>query len=549
MTRASGALIVLLSATLGAALGAATGIPSGTGRPSPEPAGTETGTPPPSSGRYARIACSLPPKEIQRVWNGFHPERSGDIQFVPQEPNYLGNFASHSGPWDYLQRVPMFLYGPEHVPEQGEIKRPVTMADVAPTFARHLGFDFQAPDGEPLVEATLPDAPPPKLILTIVWDGAGRNVLDEYPRAWPNLARLIPEGVWYDNATVGSSPSVTPAIHSTLGTGAFPRQHGLVDLRFQVEGRVRPSAFERSTFLIEPTLGDEFDLARDNRPVVGMVGAEGTLGMIGHGTLHPGGDRDVAAAQRAGSWGLRRSNGRYYDFPEYILDVPGLDEAERVADEDDGTLDGYWLGLPLTTPDSLTLTPGFAEYQTAVIEELIQREGFGQDDVPDLLYVNYKQVDKVGHRFAFPTTEMERALESSDDALADLIRILDAEVGAGEWVLALTADHGSTPLPDTTGAIPIEYFELYRDLLAAFDGDGDERLAVQTLRITQAWIDNNELEERGHTLEEMADWFMDYTWGENALDPSVIPEGQEDEKLFAAAFPADVVEGLPCVQR
>jgi hypothetical protein len=545
VTRVPRALVLLLSALLGACTGTESRTPS-----TPRATGTETASPAAAStGRYARIACSLPPKEIQRVWNGFHPERSGDIQFVPQEPNYLGNFASHSGPWDYLQRVPLFLYGPGHVPAVGEVERPVTVADVAPTFARHLGFDFDAPDGAPLDEAILSDAPPPKLIFTIVWDGGGRNVLDEYPEAWPELRRLIPRGVWYDNASVGSSPSVTPAIHSTLGTGAFPRHHGLVDLRFQVEGKVRPSAFERATFLIEPSLADEYDLARDNQPVVGMVGAEGTLGMIGHGTLHPGGDRDVAAAQRAGSWGLRRSNGRYYDFPSYILDVPGHDQAERVADEQDGTLDGYWFGLALTTPDSLTQTPAFAEYQTGVIEELIRQEGFGADDTPDLLYVNYKQIDKVGHTFAFPSTEMERAVESSDRALDDLIGILDAEVGRGSWVLALTADHGSTPQPDTTGAIPIEYFELYRDMLAAFDGDGDERLSVQTLRITQAWIDNKELEERGHTLEEMADWLMDYTWEENALDTSVIPAGHEDEKLFAAAFPADVVEGLPCVER
>lgn len=482
------------------------------------------------------------------MWNGFHPDRSGDIQFVPDEPNYLGNFASHSGPWDYLQRVPLFVYGPGHVPAVGEVNRPVTVADVAPTWAEHLGFDFDPRDGVALDEAIDPAASPPKLILTIVWDGGGRNVLDEYGNAWPTLERLIPGGVWYDNATVGSSPSVTPSIHSTLGTGAFPRNHGLVDLRFRIEGRVRPSAFERTTFLIGPTLADRYDLARDNEPVVGMVGAEGTLGMIGHGSLHPGGDADVAAGQLLGAWGLRKSNSRYYDFPEYVEDVPGYDAVERVADEEDGTLDGYWFGLALDTTDTLTLTPAYAEYQTDVVREMIRREDFGADEVPDLLYLNYKQIDKVGHKFAFPSKEMEKAVRSSDQALHDLIELLNREVGTGEWILGLVADHGSTPKPATTGAIPIEYFELHRDLLAEFDGDGDEDLAVQSLRITQAWIDQAELAEGDHTVEEMADWLMDYTWGENALDPSVIPEGREGEKLFDAAFPADVVEGLPCIE-
>ena len=516
-----------------------------TSAPTPSVSATPAETP---TGRYARIACSLPPEQIQRVWNGFHPLRSGDIQFVPDEPNYLGNFASHSGPWDYLQRVPLFVYGPGHVPSVGEVAGPATVADVAPTWGRHVGYDFHARDGEPLDEAILPDAAPPKLILTIVWDGGGRNVLDRYRQAWPTLRRLIPRGVWYEEAVVGSSPSVTPSIHSTLGTGAFPRHHGLVDLRFRIEGRVRPSAFERTTVLIGSTLADDFDRARDNEPIIGMVGAEGTLGMIGHGSLYPGGDQDVAAGQLLGNWGLRKSNSRYYDFPHYVVDVPGYEAVRRVADEEDGTLDGSWFDLALETPDSLTLTPAYAEYQTDVIEELIRREGFGADEVPDLLYVNYKQIDKVGHRFAFPSTQMERAVRSSDRALGELVDILNREVGEGQWVLGLTADHGSTPKPETTGAITIEYFELFRDLLAEFDGDGDDELAVQSLRITQAWIDLGELAEHGHTIEDMAAWFMNYTWAENALDPSMIPPGREDEKLFEAAFPGAVVEGLPCVE-
>jgi len=512
---------------------------------SPSPTATE---PSPVSRRYARIACSLPREQIQRIYNGYHPVRSGEIQFVPEEPNFVGNFSSHSGPWDYLARVPLFLYGPGHVPAEGRVRRHVTVADIAPTFAEHLDFDFDAPDGRPLREAIDPAADPPKLILTVIWDGAGRNVLGEYPDAWPIVKGLIPEGVWYENAEVGSSPSVTPAIHSSIGTGALPRHHGIVDLRFRVEGSVDPSAYQRATLLIGPSLADVYDVALDNEPVIGMVGSEGTLGMIGHGSLWEGGDMDFAGAQRAGEWGLAATNQQHYSLPSYVPEHPGYEDIEPNADREDGVVDGRWYGLQLETPDSLTHTSSYADYQTDVIETVIDREGFGKDDVTDLLFVNYKQIDKVGHKFSFPSEQMEAAVEASDEELGDLMEILDREVGKGEWVMALTADHGSTPRPETTGAYVVDNFKLQTDLQAEFDGDGDSRPVFQRPRVTQSWIDLEELAENGHTLEDVADFLMTYSRADNAGDPGKLEPGTADEPVFGAAFPSAVMEDLPCLK-
>jgi hypothetical protein len=43
---------------------------------------------------------------------------------------------------------------------------------------------------------------------------------------------MIPKGIWFDHASVGSSPSITPATHATLGTGAFPMHTGQTDAEF-----------------------------------------------------------------------------------------------------------------------------------------------------------------------------------------------------------------------------------------------------------------------------------------------------------------------------
>ena len=494
-----------------------------------------------------RSACSLPQKELIRVWTGYSPERSGDIQYIPQKPNYVGNWQSHSGPWAYLQQIPMFFYGPGHVPAAGQVARPVTMADLAPTLAQFLGFDFHALDGEPMTEAVLPGSDPPKLILTVVWDGGGIDVLDTYPASWPRVERLLPKGVWFQNATVGSSPSVTPAIHTTLGTGAFPRNHGVMDLRFRLDGTLVSTRALVSEYLQVPTLADLYDLEQENEPVVGMVSAGGTQGMLGHGTLWEGGDRDIAVLNRRGQFDPGRAVSSIFAFPGYAAEVPGLDEAIRRLDISDGAADGLWLGdvLPDASGD-LSDTPAFAEYQTAVIEEVIRQEDFGADEVPDLLFTNYKQIDKVGHRWGFPTPQMEAVVDSSDRAFMDLIDILDREVGEGEWVIALTADHGATPLPETTGAYPISNFELADDIDAQFDGDGDDTRVVRDVRPTQGWLNLDELRQNGHTVDEVARFLMNYTVEQNTEEGKAFG-ADPDEAVFSAAFPGPALEQLPCL--
>ena len=34
-----------------------------------------------------RVACSMPHEWLQRIWNGYRPDRSAQIQLVPKQPN------------------------------------------------------------------------------------------------------------------------------------------------------------------------------------------------------------------------------------------------------------------------------------------------------------------------------------------------------------------------------------------------------------------------------------------------------------------------------
>jgi hypothetical protein len=246
--------------------------------------------------RLMEAACSAPGELLIRTWRGHRADRSGDLELLTAEPDFVGHGGlPHSGPWDYVGMVPLFWYGPGFIRAQGEVGRPVTLADVAPTQGELVGLPFDAPDGAPLVEALEPGAGRPKLVVVVVWDGAGRDVLAAWPKAWPELRSMIDQGTWFERAEVGSSPPSTAQIHATIGTGAFSRNHGLVAHTLRIGDRLTDPWESGSRYLTAATFADLYDRHEGNRPIVGTLATVAIqLGMMSHGSLWGGGDRDIA---------------------------------------------------------------------------------------------------------------------------------------------------------------------------------------------------------------------------------------------------------------
>ena len=507
------------------------------------------------------LACSIPHDWLLRTWRGWRPDRSGDIQMIPIEPNFIGSGFPHVGPWDYVQRVPMLWYGPGFIRSQGAVDRPVTTVGIAPTAASLLRFPFHAVDGSPMTEALLPeDERPraPKLIVTVIWDAGGRDVLEANPDAWPYLGSLIPKGTWYENMTVGSSPTSTAQIHANIGTGAFPNHHGLVGHRLRIGGKLTTPWGMGPALIVQPTLADVFDLAMGNEPKAGIVATVNIhFGMLGHGAFYSGGDADIGTTRsiiggdtltdEGFEWNLPGNIAPYYTLPPYTNDTPGFDHDVRAVDATDGQIDGKWRDNDIDQLLGGFDTPARIPYQERVLESVIEREGFGADDVPDLLYANFKEIDYISHIWTMNSPEMNDAVVAQDEALKRLVRYLNSHVGRGEWVLALTADHGAIPDPRISGAFNISSAPIGAGIEATFDTDGDDSSVVELIQPTHVYVDAGELRQNGGTPEDVARWIMTLTEGDTAPPGVTVPPDEVDALVFEAAFPSSLMADLPCL--
>ena len=364
------------------------------------------------------MAQSLGTPIMEHVVRGHVEGRSGELMLVPKPNNFLiGEWdlttlgtdtptlsTSHPNPWNYLTRVPIVLYGPGYLEERGVTDgREVDIADIAPTYAGILGLDGIEFDGEPLIDP--PARPTPKVIFTVVIDGGGWNALQAHVDSWPNIERVMDDGLTYTNATIGSAPSITGALHATFGTGVYPDKHGIPGNQMRGPDGANTDTWLQNAdprYLQEPTVAELWDEQNDNEPVVATVSYEGWhLGMIGSGAGREGGDHDVAVLwePESNEWWV---NEDFYELPDYLAttDLATLERYEEELDPRDGLTDGTWFGHtleelqePLVRPG----TPAFVRFTGDAVVDVMRNEGVGEDDVTDVVWIEMKMPDYAGH--------------------------------------------------------------------------------------------------------------------------------------------------------
>jgi hypothetical protein len=502
-------------------------------------------------------ASDLGSEYLELVTRSYNPERLGDLQLLvtpysssnyPQESLSLAPNdprSSHAVTWMYGERVPIVVWSPGRIEPQDHTER-VTLADLAPTTARLIGFDeFRAADGVAL--PGIPSVTPPvqpRVVVTLVIDGGGWNVLRRWPDAWPNLRRLMREGATYRNAISGSFPAVTASTHATIGTGAFPRTHGITGHNVR-RGGGPVKAWGKAgnidpTFLLEPTLADRWTGWTEEKAWVGEIGYQvWHVGMLGRGG-RPMGEAPVGVFwDEDGGGGWQPHHPGLYRLPKT---TPGLERLDELSAGWDPPAPSPY---DPTGKKAMCCFPPVVRYQGELIGATFDSEPIGDDEVADLLYLNFKAPDYSGHVYNMDDPRQAEVLGAVDDEIGRLADLLAERFGDGRSVLIVTADHGQCPEIDANGGVRIDPIQLEEDLNAEF-GTSVFGL-VQMVAPSEIYLNPKALTDSGLSTEDVAAFLADYRYGDNIgpyISPAAVRHDRLRERSFAAVLPASYIAEL-----
>jgi hypothetical protein len=411
-------------------------------------------------------------------------------------------------------------------------------------------------------DKTQPDRP--RLAVLVVFD----QMRGDYLTRWQPLfgkggfERLQAGGTWFQNCHYPYAVTMTAPGHASLGTGSSPVTHGIIanewydraagkevssvsSERYQPVPPPRADGNKRSDKkvtlgaaphrLLAPTLGDAL------KEATGGKGRVIGLSLKDRAAILPAGKKADACywlntttgtfvtstyyRDRLHPWVADYNLGRPADAwfgKDWTRLRPDLDYA-RYSGPDDVAAEwtGYKQGRTFPHPMTGGLQkPGKDYYQAVVnspfgndlllglVKKAIDGERLGQRDVPDLLCVSFSSNDIVGHSYGPDSQEVLDVTLRTDRLVKELLDFLDARVGRGRYVLAVSADHGVCPLPEVARARGQDAGRVFPTLLTTranafldetFNGRGQPARWVEAA--TYPWVYFNRAVLKEHRLE------------------------------------------------
>ncbi len=110
--------------------------------------------------------------------------------------------------------------------------------------------------------------------------------------------------------------------------------------------------------------------------------------------------------------------------------------------------------------EAMIATPFGNDMLEAFAEDALKEEHLGRHSGTDVLTVSFSSNDLLGHRVGPDAPEVRDMCIQTDRVLGRLLRAVEAEAGAGNYVVVFTSDHGVAPKPEelTKRGIPAGRF-------------------------------------------------------------------------------------------
>jgi hypothetical protein len=242
------------------------------------------------------------------------------------------------------------------------------------------------------------------------------------------------------------------------------------------------------------TLADVWQLATSGRAIILAQGSidRAATPLAGHGACQLNGAPVVLASydQQSGNW---HTNSNCFRLPVYLKDR----NARTLW-----AADGEWMGHRIDSTVAVRYSALFPAFEADAMTAMIERETVGEDDVADLILLNYKGADFVGHKYGPDSNELRVTLGEMDRHLGRMLSALEAKVGKN-YLLAVTADHGMPPEPSSPDRR--HFAPSIVDLLhEKFDPKEKKLITSFEPENNQIFVDEDRLSSLGLTLRDLA---------------------------------------------
>ncbi|OKL40981.1 alkaline phosphatase PafA [Pontibacter flavimaris] len=329
----------------------------------------------------------------------------------------------------------------------------------------------------------------PKLVVGIVVDQMRYDYLYRYWSKYGNdgFKKMLSQGFNFKNTQYSYVPTYTGPGHASIYTGSVPAINGIIgnnwydrnqkkdvycveDTTVQTVGSSSNAGLMSPANLRTTTITDELRLATNKQSkVVGVA-------LKDRGSILPAGHLANGAYwfdSQSGNWitstyyheqlpqwvqefNNRKLADQYLSQPWETL-LPIEEYTESTADDmpweralkgekkpvfphNVPAIRGKDFDLIRSVPAGNTITKDFAL-------AALRGEELGKDEVTDFLTVSFSTPDYVGHSFGPNSIEAQDVFLRLDREMAELISTIENEVGKGEVLFFLTADHGAAHVP------------------------------------------------------------------------------------------------------
>ncbi|HSL55601.1 MAG TPA: alkaline phosphatase family protein [Pyrinomonadaceae bacterium] len=342
----------------------------------------------------------------------------------------------------------------------------------------------------------------PRLVLLIVVDQFRYDYLERFGDLFgPNgFKRLMRDGASWTQSNYDHMPTYTAPGHGTMMTGAYPAESGIIgndwldrpsgkritsvtDDSVKLLGGIPTDTAASPSRLMASTVGDELRLATNDRAKVIGISVKDRSAIL------PAGRHANAAYWFSVASGTMVSSTYYFNqLPAWVTNfnnakpadkyfgtkwertLPEAEYVKRAGPDDPKWEDVSKAWTPdtntfphtitggLTAPGrnfylSLEYTPFTNDILVSFAQEAIVNEQLGQDDDTDVLTVSFSANDYVGHRFGPYSQEVMDVSVRTDRNVATLLDFVDSKIGLANTLVAFTADHGVSPIPEHAAAL------------------------------------------------------------------------------------------------